>query len=593
MVKNISINYLLIFLSILIFYSFAHAYKMIPAKQVDTFKISSPFLITECQNSIWVYSKIEGSIYKLTIPPNVKLQEAFNFQKDQQLSKTLTNLSCFKNNLIVTYTEAPQTKFQNLATLKISAKNTLEFINKTSAPLEGNIPDLTCNNEKCALLIAGNLFFSQTLQKWSRQEIPQKEKIPLLGIDLSKNPFDDWNDKLSVFPREFSRVEFLGNKGFALIEPIATQLIVFQKSKFFRWGQWGAWEGFMMRPKSFQITEEQFYLISDVALKLIFVFDKNGTFLGSLGFNNELIEVNHPIRLYWKKPVLYVLDLIEDKVLSIHLDLKDIQTKPPEKNQDGTPPINLLFEEEKQPGRINLFQRDYALKNRLNQKCLACHDGTIYPSTQNFLPQMPHHPVNKIFKGKTDLPLSENKFVACISCHDAHHGAGSNVEMKTAPFLRKQPNGLCLSCHADHKDLGNLSDNKKNHPQNNKTGCMECHQNHGGVENNLKMPEASLCMSCHKPQKIEHPTLTNFLQTERAEGIQFFKNNITCQSCHSPHLGEHLKQTQFSPEMSLSLKKALLKPYDKTLNFCATCHGNKAVELFSKFHAHMGKKIKK
>ncbi|HPI40014.1 MAG TPA: cytochrome c3 family protein [Pseudobdellovibrionaceae bacterium] len=577
---------LLLFILFFLYQSSLQAYQSVPATNVKTFKISSPFLISDCQNSIWIYSKIEGTINKISTSAESKTETLKSFSISSPFSKNLTNLSCFENELIATMTLEKKSPQQQLFSLKLSSQGFFEIVKTHKVPSNGNIADLNCNSTKCFLLISGQLFESSQLESWKKTSIPSKDKIPHLNIDTKLNPFDDWNDKLTAFPGEFSRVQFLKNGGYSLLEPFATHIIVKNNSQFLRWGNWGAWEGFLMSPKAFDVTDEQIYLISDVALKLIFLFDENGYFLGSLVYNQELIELNHAIRLLWKKPFLYALDLTENKVLKIQLNI-DKKTLLKEASENKT---RLETKSDGDPGRINLYRRDFVLKNRLNQKCLSCHDGTISPSAQNFLPQLIHHPVDKEFKGKTDIPLAENKFVACTSCHDPHHGAGENVKMKMAPFLRKDPQQLCLSCHQDHQNESKVKENKLNHPQNKKSGCLDCHLSHGGFEKNIRLPQDQLCMNCHKPQKIEHPPLTNLLQTERAESLEFFENKISCQNCHSPHLEKHLKNTTFNSQTLDNLKKNLLKPYEKTLSFCASCHGEKTVNLFSQFHKHMGKK---
>lgn len=553
----------------------ARAEEKIFVKSLETFKVPSPLLVTECEQGLWVYSQTENSLYKMGTNEVYPIRE-----KDL---KNLTNLTCYENRFLVSYSEGKKNKQQHLAFLKKDSGGFYSYSTKVVVPRKGSIADLNCVGNKCYLISSGTVFSSTNLEKWQQIKIPKKEKIDHIKIDISSNPFDDWNDKLSVFPGEYTRVLAHKGGGLTLLEPFAANIVVKKEEIFSRWGQWGAWEGYLMVPKSIQATDEEIYFIGDVGLKLIFVYGPKGEYYGVLSFKekskDKWIEVKYPIRMLWKRPHLYVLDFLENEVLRIQINLK-----PEELKKKLIESKDLKSD---QPGRVNFYRRVFVLKDRLNHKCLACHDGTVTPSAKNFLPQMTHHPFDKEVKVKTDLPLSENKFISCASCHDPHHGSGKNVMMKKSPFLRKNPSDLCVSCHAENKGDQSHQTRKKG------SDCLDCHTSHGGVEKSLKMPQDALCMSCHKPERIEHPPLENFIATERAENLSLFENQISCQTCHAPHLHKHFKNQEISQDILNDLKKGLLKPHGGTSSFCASCHGAKTPELFSKFHERMGRKIKK
>ncbi len=114
---------------------------------------------------------------------------------------------------------------------------------------------------------------------------------------------------------------------------------------------------------------------------------------------------------------------------------------------------------------------DLLVRDEVNL-CVSCHQ-----SQRAKMHYASHHPIKE---GK----------MSCSSCH-APHGSAPGVDgmLKT----EERANDLCLECHARYQgpfvfEHAPVTEN-----------CMECHDPHGTVANNLlKQNEPFLCLQCHE-----------------------------------------------------------------------------------------------
>lgn len=171
------------------------------------------------------------------------------------------------------------------------------------------------------------------------------------------------------------------------------------------------------------------------------------------------------------------------------------------------------------------------------------------------------HPTDVPFSKKIDLPLEDQKTLVCISCHGEHTSSKNETNAKIPNFLRKPYASLCETCHKEKYDK------KSNHPT---KSCSECHQMHFGKKKLTRGDGESLCVSCHKDFKVNHPSIATLEGTGKTKSVSVDNSKIICATCHFPHS---------VPEGGHYLRK------DPAVSqFCANCHGEKATGLYSNFH---------
>lgn len=103
-----------------------------------------------------------------------------------------------------------------------------------------------------------------------------------------------------------------------------------------------------------------------------------------------------------------------------------------------------------------------------NDACLKCHQ------TERAQMSMPYH-----------HPLREGK-MSCADCHDPHGGPSGN-NLRTASV-----NQLCLSCHSQYRGPFAYQ-----HPPVTEN-CLTCHNAHGSANSNLlSVSLPALCLQCH------------------------------------------------------------------------------------------------
>ena len=168
---------------------------------------------------------------------------------------------------------------------------------------------------------------------------------------------------------------------------------------------------------------------------------------------------------------------------------------------------------------------------------------------------------------------------SCSICHQKGEGEANlpKDHPSLAPIVKSKMAQTCKSCHdswADPTREKRYAHERVN-PKIDK-GCASCHDSHGSqtkfILKNGGAPE--LCWTCHEDRrKIHIHSMTNIARTDRAKRVRLKDDKIYCLTCHHPHSP--------SPEK------------EKVQWFCASCHGEEAIQVYENFHKLLGRNKKK
>ncbi|HLE12237.1 MAG: hypothetical protein A2504_13890 [Bdellovibrionales bacterium RIFOXYD12_FULL_39_22] len=190
-----------------------------------------------------------------------------------------------------------------------------------------------------------------------------------------------------------------------------------------------------------------------------------------------------------------------------------------------------------------------------------------------------HHPINIIIQSKSDLPL-ENGKMTCKTCHS--HFVDSKLPGKkglgAGEHLQKEYSALCQCCHPEKtvRAFSHISDlNKFNKNSKEPVTCNNCHSMHFSDKKLIVLHGANLCLSCHEKQKKLPHKAPIIIQGSKE--IYLNGDHLTCQTCHRTHgrsLSKHFLADETNP----------------IVDFCASCHGKSALELYKSYHSILLKK---
>lgn len=526
--------------------------------------IVRPTLMTFCGEHLWVYGHGRREI--IEIAENLKGESRIlnRYELGHQGFKHLSALGCLDSQLIGAFYTSAQKDNYFYGFIKTQSNSIMMFQAVKPSPAKARITELNCENEKCVMITEGRVFTSSRMANWKELDVPLSSKLEPLESHKDINPFDNWQDTLTITKGRYTKAVFT-KSGLALLDPFRSTVSVLKDNEWKKWGAWGVWEGQMLSPKAMTLLSGSAVLISDVGLKALFIFNLEGHYLASLGVDvaeekNQAVTPDMALSLAAKGDAIVVADYEKNRVTVYKVKVQNL----PEKSKDFI--------------RVNLFRRAEVLKDAVSHRCLKCHDGTITDSLDKVAGTKANHPVHIEFKGKTDLMLEQDNQLTCATCHNPHHGAVVKTKQEEQqpqnhpPFLRKEWRALCLSCHSDHTGVPN------NHPDKEGKACITCHLVHGGANKLLRQEVPGLCLSCHANKKGEHRVVENFLDTERAKGVHFEDGTISCMTCHAQH--------------GKGLESKLRVSTEKVMPFCATCHGQKTEALYKNFHARIRKRGK-
>jgi predicted CXXCH cytochrome family protein len=519
--------------------------KDIPVKLVFETQVASPIAIVYCKKYLWTFSVANQKIINLD-PQNGKIIKEFNLSSLGLTERPtdLAAMSCRENHLFIVI----NSKAQNFILETEYKQDSLEIVRKMIIPRKARTTDFFCDLKQCWLLQDKPLI-STDLKKWTLVDIPEFQNLKKSLGHPELDPFEDWQSTLILAKGRYSKgaVNSIGET--VLLDSTRSQAVtpitlLSGKSEWQKWGSYGAWEGSFLSPKSLAFVTDDILAVTDAKLKSVFLFKRNGLYLGVLAMNpTNIYSPTYPLDLTSDHNRLFVADFGANKITAV--DILQLQS-----NVDLEKDLNI---------RKNLFRRDEVFKDPPSALCLNCHDGTVSNHLYKYVKMQFHHPLE------------------CSQCHEPHHNS------KEVHFLRQSPQTLCQSCHKDYSEPKTnhvwprlkpiLNGKKINHGGQ----CTDCHQSHAETGKLLVKPMAQLCLDCHNDKKISHESVVAVSNLENSKNVHVEEGKISCKTCHQTHI--NWKETHF------------IKDPKPILNLCSSCHGEKSVKLFKDFHKSM--KLKK
>lgn len=500
----------------------------IPAELAFETKIESPSHLSLCNEELWIFSVSTQQL--ISIDPNKgNIKKTFPISDNGATPVDIAALACKKNQLYVLINSKPKGKILEVQTKTEDLKITKEY----ALPSKARASDLFCNIDECWLLL-DKPFTSKNLKNWLEIIVPPPQELKKINAHPHLDPFEDWQATLNLANGNYVKGTLDKDHNPALLDPFHTQVVVNvspenKNISWKKWGSFGAWEGSFLSPKAITYVKENTLAIADSKLKAIFIFQRDGTYVGiiTLGTKN-IFAPDYPMGLASFGKRLFVSDFRANKIIAV--DIKKYES-------DFKETTNLSI-------RQNLFRRDEVLKDSPSSLCLNCHDGTVTNQLYKFVKLKFHHPLE------------------CSQCHDPHH------VVKKPHFLRETPEQLCQSCH---KDYANKKTNHSWNSHSKKGGkCTDCHASHTNSPKILIKALPQLCEDCHKELKFTHKSTEDIAILDKAKDVHLENGKINCQTCHQTHI--NWKESHFIKDSKI------------VLPFCASCHGDKSPRLFKEFH---------
>ncbi len=176
------------------------------------------------------------------------------------------------------------------------------------------------------------------------------------------------------------------------------------------------------------------------------------------------------------------------------------------------------------------------LDKNVDDLCLRCHASGKIKNMRHYL-----GPLTARVKAPSNLPLSRDKKIVCITCHLP--GCGPTTE-ENPDFLRvnSSTGQLCASCH----DRAQLSRRDIHEEFRQDRGCDVCHErtlargdDPAKKPGELKADQNFVCLQCHEPvpHPGDHPHTVKpgeyeYVQMETKVFPMDEYRRITCYSCH-------------------------------------------------------------
>ena len=567
------------------FFSTSRADQGLSAKNIFNQGLDSPSTLTYCNGALWAYSVGTGMVTKLeaTTGKILKSLGVSIIIKKKVADFEVVSLACFNDQLLLggIIFNSEKIRITN-ALYSYSPKQ--GFIAKNIPESDTHLRDINCGKKKCTV-IQGEVHISEDLDNWSRLKVPASSKITNKKSRPDINPFADWQDKFVLGSGRYIRGSFAGADQLFLLDSLRASIVsVNGVQKYLdgagalnKWGKWGGWEGQLMFPKAISYIKKYDVLaVSDVALKFVFIYTKQGDYIGKLGSDADNVPYRYPLDLEVHADTIFIADFQNNAVIATQITSVNKQFEIDREDIDA-----LLHQ--------NLFKRSDIREDLVKTRCLNCHDGLEKYSLRKFIkhPQLYNHPRDAEVSGEIDLPLKKKK-MNCNTCHDQHHESiegisfdPKGVRRKVAPIrynLRKEYSKLCLTCHTDkaqnfnnHFDLN--MDFKKSKSTKEKglrvVSCSQCHSMHAAKEKLNKMRDPKLCLNCHKD---------HYKPKSHSFGVVKDKL-VNCFSCHNIHGGK--KEFSFA-RMGKNGKE----------NACSNCHQDLVAKIGSNKHLSVKKKKK-
>lgn len=501
--------------------------RSIPVKQVFESAVAGPHHLSLCGGLLWTFS--EGKQQLIGIDPH-KGTIVKNFSLPATEVKTatadITALTCQQDRLIILLNRPDEGSI-----LEIDLEAGGKIKSKYKFPRKTRATDLFCNLHLCWILQDRPLI-TYNFKKWYEVWAPFPPELKKVYGRPDLDPFEDWQAKLTLAKNRYTKGAIDGFNQFVLLDTFHAVAVIRSGAEFVKWGSFGAWEGSFLSPKSITFVAENTLAVADSKLKAIFIFRRDGTYLGILSLGEDKIFApDYPLGLATQGNRLFVADFRRNQVIAV--DIKQFKSE-----LENVASLTI---------RQNLFRRPEVLKDAASSLCLNCHDGLVSNFLFKFANTEFHHPLE------------------CSQCHDPHHVT------KTKGYLRKQTPALCIGCHSDY------SISKTNHVWNDKNkkggSCTDCHTSHSDNAKILNFPQPQLCLNCHQDKQINHKSVEDMITLPQAKKMNFHEGKISCNTCHQTHI--NWQESKF------------IRGPTEIIPFCASCHGNKSSNLFQDFHKRL------
>lgn len=532
------VNHVLLAIVLMISGATAHAVdtkplRSIQVKAVFTSKVESPNHLIICGGRLWTYSVSQQSLYSIDVNSGeTRRAFVFNTGNKPKVGVDLSALACQQDRLLTLINSEGKKPIAEIFEFNVGSGSILVGGPKKYVfPGTGRATDIFCNLERCWVL-REQLFVSEDFRRWRNVAVPAAAQVRRAHRNPELNPFEDWQASLILAHGKYTKGAINSENQLALLDPFHAQVVIRAGYEWEKWGAFGAWEGSFLSPKSLIFLADNILAIADAKLKAIFLFRKDGVYLGIVSTaDGQIFSPDYPLGMAALGDRLFVADFRLGQVKA--LDLSDFRS-----TVEIASELNV---------RQNLFRRPVVLKDQASTLCLNCHDGTQSNQLFKFVKSQYHHPLE------------------CSKCHDPHH------EIAQRSYLRQAPGPLCLSCHKDYAKTETNHIWKDAHKKGG--ACVDCHHAHTEAPQLLNQPAPQICMDCHKGQSLHHRPVENVLGLDRAKGLHFLDGKISCTTCHQTHINWR--------------KGGFLRERDQVRVFCASCHGAKTDHLYQDFHKIM------
>jgi predicted CXXCH cytochrome family protein len=251
------------------------------------------------------------------------------------------------------------------------------------------------------------------------------------------------------------------------------------------------------------------------------------------------------------------------------------------------------------------------------QSCETCHRAGAPASAM----ETPHvgksletlDPAFDIEKLLQNMPLSPERRIACVTCHDIHQ-AGHDPKLLASP---RTGSGVCLACHVEAGGLiGTLHDLRTSAPEaHNVRGetsaesgpCGSCHLVHVSSEAGGVWAQGSTlqgkggsgyCTCCHSQGEcasdrvakyVDHPDVAlvnrtrpgqpGYMPTFDPAGEPSDTGAISCLTCHEPHVAP----PNATAGGANARRRMFLRPH-ASQELCTDCHGAETLWRFLYYH---------
>ncbi len=477
----------------------------VQAKRLYEIEIPGPSIVEVCGYHLWVYSVGEKAIWE--VDPNTGNVTTKTPLSELQISGIVTAFGCKDQKLLIaSFDKSSRTAKLNTHVLSGGSL----------------VRDIFCNASSC-YVIRDKIYHSQNLKTWTEVSIPLSADIPKKKQE-GEHYFSNWQDQFLVAQGSYFRGLAMPDQKLLLLDAVRSGVVTYDVNHTEKWEAWGFRKGSLLFPKGFAILSSDVLVISDVGLKLISFFERNGKYLGSMGTDGKDQRFGYPMDIAAVGHTIYSVDFFANKLRAFTIEkILSIESSKKFKVQE------------------NLFRHPDVAKYFSETRCLNCHDGLQTYTLERFLNMKErfNHPLHVEVRKKTALPLWSGVQVDCFSCHHPHHEApagktvsqfGAIQSVTKLPYqFRKSLPELCLECHPEKglKDQNHFQIKRERLSQvkaSQVVSCDQCHKMHQSKAHLLKKSAIDLCTTCHGKSQIpqSHP-------------IPFGDTEVACLFCHTTH----------------------------------------------------------